>query len=211
MFTNDNRHNTYVVGSFVAAVLPFLSKPIEAFLTAPFSSSPLTCPLPPFARSQKLARSSHRRNLPSRHQGTFSNLSSSLAKTAHHSISHKTTRNHRHFRRIGRTAPSSSNSVEEAVNKLEVNNPDNLALPHPDTLSLVRYSGNLCPPPPVTFPKIVGPRATTSLPTHNRPDPSNKLPKTSNLILVVGSQKNSSSNFDRLVEVPSPPNAVQAT
>jgi len=87
----------------------------------------------------------------------------------------------------------------EAVNKLEVNNPDKLAFLTQTTLSLYDTQ-EIVARLRQKFPKIVGPKSDDiCYATQNRQDAVEQVAKDVDLILVVGSQNSSNSN--RLVEV----------
>jgi len=87
----------------------------------------------------------------------------------------------------------------EAVNKLEVNNPDKLAFLTQTTLSLYDTQ-EIVARLRQKFPKIVGPKSDDiCYATQNRQDAVEQVAKDVDLILVVGSQ--TSSNSNRLVEV----------
>jgi len=87
----------------------------------------------------------------------------------------------------------------EAVNKLEVSNPDKLAFLTQTTLSLYDTQ-EIVARLRQKFPKIVGPKSDDiCYATQNRQDAVEQVAKDVDLILVVGSQNSSNSN--RLVEV----------
>jgi len=87
----------------------------------------------------------------------------------------------------------------EAVNKLEVNNPDKLEFLTQTTLSLYDTQ-EIVARLRQKFPKIVGPKSDDiCYATQNRQDAVEQVAKDVDLILVVGSQNSSNSN--RLVEV----------
>src|SRR6266850_1246502 len=87
----------------------------------------------------------------------------------------------------------------EAVNKLEVNNPDKLAFLTQTTLSLYDTQ-EIVARLRQKFPKIVGPKSDDiCYATQNRQEAVEQVAQDVDLILVVGSQNSSNSN--RLVEV----------